>query len=619
MKKINLIASFFLIVLITFFSSCKKDPEVSPNNTNNGSGDPGHTVTGVVRDQNGNNLSGITVQCDGQTATTGNFGEFTFKNVTVSDNRIVVYSNPSNYFAATATEIPSSTKRTMMNLTLMTKTTTQVLSSSTGGSATHTSGSSVTIPADAVQKNGTSYSGNVNVAVAYLDPTQSSFGSLTQGPDMKAVNSSGKEGTLSSYGIIRVELTDDSGKELNLSSGKSATIKVPVPSSLQGTAPATIPLWYFDETKGVWVEEGSAVKTGNEYVGTVSHFTDWNCDVYTSSQATITGRIVDCNNEPVSYIGIRLGQTYAWADQNGVFSRRVPSGLTLDCQVEATGNIYGLTSDPFSIPSLTDGQQYNVGDVKLTTCPTYVKGKVVDCNNNPTDAWIKLKSATNGYLQFLPVSLDGTFKAQVGTNENLQLSIATGNGGFVIKSLTTSSDPSFDNDFGTVSVCGDVTIGENSFVIDGDGFTNEKVMPIITTPLYNYNSPNDDYAYSRTGGDSLLINVNGPVSLSNTNYQNAFFDIFFGYNATPAVGTYNFGTNVSGFINITGPNTTSNYYSSSGTVTITKFEPQGGLVEGTFSGTFALANGNGEVTITNGKFSTLAFPNSYFYKKVNKK
>jgi len=617
MKNIQLTLSFFLIMLITFFASCKKDPDLKPNNTNSGSGDPGHTVTGIVRDQNGNSLSGITVTCSGQTASTGNFGEFTFKNVTVSDNRIVVYSNPSNYFAATATEIPSSTKKTVVNLTLMTKTTTQVLTSSTGGTATHSSGSTVTIPANAIQKNGSSYSGNVNVAVAFLDPTQSSFGSLTQGPDMKAVNTSGNEGTLTSYGIIRVELTDDSGNELNLASGKTATIKVPVPSSLQGTAPATIHLWYFDEAKGTWIEEGTAVKTGNEYVGTVSHFTDWNCDVYTSSQATITGRIVDCNNVPVSYMGIKVGQTYAWTDVNGVFSRRVPSGTDLVCQVESTSNYFGLATDPVSISALTAGQQYNTGDIKLTTCPTYVKGTVLDCNNNPMEAWIKLKSASNIYVQYLSVSTDGTFKVQVAPNDNLQLSVATGTGGFVTKTLTTSTDPTFENDFGNVAVCGDVTISENSFIIDGDGFSNEKITPIITTPLYSYNSPDDDYAYSMTGGDSLFINVKGPCTTSNSNYQTAMFAIYFGYNTTPAVGTFNFGTDCNGYIYMSGSTTKTQYSPQSGTVTVTKFEPQGGLVEGTFSGTFT--GTNGDVTISNGKFSTLAFPNSYLYKMVKKK
>jgi hypothetical protein len=35
-------------------------------------------------------------------------------------------------------------------------------------------------------------------------------------------------------------------------------------------------LWSFDEAKGLWKEEGQAIKTGSNYVGDVSHFSFWN-------------------------------------------------------------------------------------------------------------------------------------------------------------------------------------------------------------------------------------------------------------------------------------------------------------------------------------------------------
>ena len=59
-----------------------------------------------------------------------------------------------------------------------------------------------------------------------------------------------------------------------------------------------MPLWYFDEQKGMWVEEGVATKQGNQYVGTVNHFTDWNCDIPSEWNTVITGRIL-CNGAGV--------------------------------------------------------------------------------------------------------------------------------------------------------------------------------------------------------------------------------------------------------------------------------------------------------------------------------
>ena len=58
-----------------------------------------------------------------------------------------------------------------------------------------------------------------------------------------------------------------------------ADIVMPVPSEILNSAPATIPLWHFDEDLGSWVEEGQATLVNGEYVGQVSHFSFWNYDV----------------------------------------------------------------------------------------------------------------------------------------------------------------------------------------------------------------------------------------------------------------------------------------------------------------------------------------------------
>jgi len=81
---------------------------------------------------------------------------------------------------------------------------------------------------------------------------------------------------------------------LQLATGKNATVTFPIATATQSTAPATIPLWFFDETKGMWIEQGSATKTGNTYVGTVSHFTWWNCD-WGGGPLTYTATFVDQN------------------------------------------------------------------------------------------------------------------------------------------------------------------------------------------------------------------------------------------------------------------------------------------------------------------------------------
>src|SRR5690606_555839 len=75
-----------------------------------------------------------------------------------------------------------------------------------------------------------------------------------------------------------------------------------------GSAPATIPLWYFDETKGMWIEEGSATLQGNTYTGTVTHFSFWNWDIPFSA-IIMELTLVDQNNNPLQNYTIKLTNT----------------------------------------------------------------------------------------------------------------------------------------------------------------------------------------------------------------------------------------------------------------------------------------------------------------------
>lgn len=78
--------------------------------------------------------------------------------------------------------------------------------------------------------------------------------------------------------MVGAELFDDTKQALQIASGYTAQITFPIPGPLAATAPANIPLWYFDETNGMWKEQGNAQVQGGNYVGNVSHFSFWNCD-----------------------------------------------------------------------------------------------------------------------------------------------------------------------------------------------------------------------------------------------------------------------------------------------------------------------------------------------------
>lgn len=125
-----------------------------------------------------------------------------------------------------------------------------------------------------VQASGAAAAGTVTASVTPIDPgadPQSMPGDYSVSDTLR----------IESFGAIKVTLKDASGATLNLKAGATATIRIPL-ASRSANPPATIPLFYFNETTGRWVEEGSATLAGTApnqyYEGQVSHFTTWNAD-----------------------------------------------------------------------------------------------------------------------------------------------------------------------------------------------------------------------------------------------------------------------------------------------------------------------------------------------------
>ena len=126
------------------------------------------------------------------------------------------------------------------------------IDAATGGTATLSNGAKVEFPTNAVQlANGGTYAGDFDVSMSFMDPEDPNFAFIMPG-DMDAIDEDGDLAVLISFGMMNVELTGSAGEELQMASGKEATITVPVPSSMMGNAPNSIPLWWFDEVLGIW-------------------------------------------------------------------------------------------------------------------------------------------------------------------------------------------------------------------------------------------------------------------------------------------------------------------------------------------------------------------------------
>jgi len=211
----------------------------------------------------------------------------------------------------------------------------------------------VEIPAEGLQtQSGADPVGLIEASVTQIDP--SSDPQLMPG-NYQALGENGESQLIESYGAINVALTDANGDRLNLKSGETAKIKIPV-AAIAANPPAEIPLYFFDENSGLWQQEGSAqfvIHDGQSYYeGEVSHFTTWNAD-RAYEQVFVSGCVVDVDGNSISYARIfaqgqdYIGRSSTVSDENGQFILpvRPDSEMLITAQKSSQGNTVSLSSD----------------------------------------------------------------------------------------------------------------------------------------------------------------------------------------------------------------------------------------------------------------------------------
>ncbi len=410
-RTLYMVLSLFVVSAL-FITSCRKD---SDNPVDGGNNKPTVTTTiiGVVSDESGRGMSGVSISSHGKTATTNEHGLFVIRDARVPQDRCYVLASNGGYFTNSRAEKPEAGGVTHMRLSLMRNTANYSVSATAGGTVNISEGGSVQLPANGyVTGSGSPYSGTVKVAARWLNPTSTNFYSFFPG-DFAATRADGSTTELYSYGVLNVELQTQTGEKLQLGSGKTATLKYPIPSEMLSSAPSEMPLWYFDETIGMWREDGKAVKQGNFYVGEVTHFTSWNCDIPTEI-GYIKGRVL-CSNEPVPGVVVRIGQSEVMTDENGEYERRVPRDITFEVSVDPAKNWGTQTSAPITVGPVSAQQTVTV-DIPVSPCPAYVTGTLVDCNGNPAEGVVQaVGSDSYGYV----VVRNGEYKVRVEPGVNL--------------------------------------------------------------------------------------------------------------------------------------------------------------------------------------------------------
>ncbi len=487
-----------------FFSSCQKNiddtiftPLPQPKFAIPGASPVNGSVCGIVVDENDIPVASAEVTYSGIIYQADAKGFFDIKNVVLDKYVSTVTVNKTGYFKAIRSFSANAT-RNYLSIKLIPKTLAGNFSASTGGGVSLSNGASITFQTNSiiVKSSGAAYTGSVKVYASYIDPTSNDFSERVPGSMMG--QDSANMFILQSTGMIAVDLESPTGEALQLATGKTANIKLPIPSSLTGKAPATINTWSLDD-RGVWKKEGLATRNGDLYDMQVSHFSFWNCDVPVNA-IYLTIHLINQNNQPLSNTLVKLtipNNNSWWAttsgrtDSLGNVSGLVPSNLTLLMKVFPNGfncptPAHTQNIGPFSIDT-TINISANISPAQSIT----VTGTANACNNQPIPNGTAI-IYTGTYGATYTTIINGIYSATI-----LQCS-----------ALTSVSVRVFDFNTSAQALSGNVPVSGNPVTI-----------PLLTacnplqTATYNIigcqgNSGSYTVGTALTGNNVISLNIN---------------------------------------------------------------------------------------------------------------
>lgn len=323
-------------------------------------------------------VAGAVVHLGSATATTNEQGWFVFSDVAATDRALlsVVHTGYAEALEPITVRDGGSIHQ---DIVLIPVTSTGTVSATSGGSLSVGSGTQISFPGGAfVDGNGRTVSGDVTIRVSVLDPTTGAGLEAFPG-DFEARRTDGTSTLLETYVLASLRATQGT-QDLNLASGKAASITIAIPTGAQASAPASIPLWSLDPATGSWKEEGVSTRSGTTYTASIPHLSWWNWDAPMRDRTTcIRGCIVSANdaraiaNARVVATGVDYrGQSVAYTGADGCFAmnvgknsqvRIVASWSTMDSaeRVVMTENVTRLVAD--GVSACQDIGNLALGDV----------------------------------------------------------------------------------------------------------------------------------------------------------------------------------------------------------------------------------------------------------------
>jgi hypothetical protein len=440
-------------------------------------------IQGIVTNEDNLPASGVKISAGSKTVITDNKGYFRIMDAQLDKRSSRLTAELSGYFKALRTfTATSGTNHVEIKLTR--RVLTGSIDAVAGGEVSLATGAKVQLQPNGVvmASSGAAYIGNVNVYASYIDPTAPDI-DLTVPGSFMANDINNNRVILTSYGMMAVELSSPAGEKLQVKPGSVSKLTMPIPASMLASAPSSIPLWFVDEQTGIWKEEGSAVRTGNSYVGDVKHFTYWNCDI-PHSAIPLSFTLKNPDGHPLAYVKVKIvraampngGSIHGITDSLGQGNPLVPANQALIFNVyDPCGNvIYSQNISPLT-------QATDLGVITVTpTTPSYVKimGTLLTCAGTPVINGYAVVSY-RGVPRYGAVNSNGQFSISfircAGSNEAHLYGVDA------THSQQSASQPVIlttpITNVGNVTACGTSLQEYINYKIDSTDFTITNLLP----------------------------------------------------------------------------------------------------------------------------------------------
>lgn len=265
-------------------------------------------VSALILSSNGNALAAAEIVIAGQTFKTDGFGKAAFTvQIPKSATHVVVVVKKDGFISQSLQIETGQLEQLSANLLNVKQTVSIAKIEEAQVIQSVYQNAQITIPENAfVLPNGQPATGAVTVAFTPWDITAADLNAMPA--NGVARDAQGNIVNLISAGMITATFTNAAGQKLQLAAGKTADIQMDLPvasiNNQKLLVGSSIPMWHFDEAKGLWIEEGVgqvvaslSSTTGLAVHATVSHFSTWNWDFKFENAGSV---FVQCQSASVA-------------------------------------------------------------------------------------------------------------------------------------------------------------------------------------------------------------------------------------------------------------------------------------------------------------------------------